>query len=315
MNAHGALPGNRNRSESMARVSKLYEESNGGDSAVAVGSLLERAEESDPGFSERVCAVLDSKAAVHDLTLRDVIGHIRLWHFEGQAVECGAGRLDGDMHRMARAVGKEWRRCTSCVRTAAAWWIAMTIECDLGLDRLARRVPKSGPGQPASPAERELARPRLATTLRVARLYQEFNHGSKMEPEELHDTVVDLLDTLKEYYPGFRERIADTLAAEDPGEAVLSLTLDDVICHNKMWHLIGLTEDDHLDSDRLWGDMQRMATAVGEECGACVPCARAAIAGWIARTVAWELGPRTTPDPLMAPNSDSDAGSGGQAAS
>ena len=211
----------------MARVSKLYEESNGGDSAVAVGSLLERAEESDPGFSERVCAVLDSEAAVHDLTLRDVIGHIRLWHFEGRAVECGAGRLDGDMHRMARAVGKEWRRCTSCVRTAAAWWIAMTIECDLGLDRLARRVPKSGPGQPASPAERELARPRLATTLRVARLYQEFNHGSKMGPEELHDTVVDLLDTLKEYYPGFRERIAEALAAGEPGEAVLSLTLDE----------------------------------------------------------------------------------------
>ena len=300
----------------MARVSKLYEESNGVTGTREVASLLDRVEESGPGFSERVCAVLDSNAETGDLALRDVIGHITLWHLEGQTPDCGEGRVDGCIQRDLRAVSKEWRVCTSCLRASVAIWIAVTIECDLGLWPPALRVPRREPGQgPTSQAKRGLARPRLGSRLRVTRLYQEFNHGSKMEPEELHDTVLDLLDSLKEYNPGFRERIAEALAAEDPGGGVLSLTLKDVICHNKMWHLIGLTADDGLDTDRLWGDIRRMAKAVSEECGVCVPCARAPIAGWIARTMAWDLGPRTTPDPPMVPNSDSDAGSGVQAAS
>ncbi len=291
------------RAETIAKLSKVYADGNSRTGKESVCTLLERVEESNPGFGGRICAVLDAKAAADDLALRDIIEHTRLGHLDEQALEYDLDRMDDHIQRMVRAISKEWRLCTACARAATAGWLAMTVCCDLGLEPYGRTVHETEAGSGAARRRgQKTARTRLTTKLMVARLYEEFNHGSKEGPEDLHDTAMDLLDQLKEFNPGFCERIAGALTTEDLHKAVLNLTLDDIVDHTTMWHLDERVVGDTAGSDYLWRDIRRMVEAVSKECRVCVSCGRAVIVSWIARTMAWDLGSRTTPDPLAVPN-------------
>lgn len=292
----------RSKAETIARLSKVYTEDNSPTGKENLCTAFERVEKSNPGFGQRISAVLDARAAVHNLTLRDVIEHTRLGHLDERALEHDPDRMDDNIRGMIRAISKECGVCLSCARAATVVWIAMTMECDLGLKPPHLRVTGNETGSEGTRLEeRRTARTGLATKLRVARIYEEFNYGSKEGPEDLHDTAMELLDQLKESNPGFCERIAAALTAEDLDGAVLGLTLQDIIDHTSMWHLNEQMVGDNAGTDSLWPDIRRMVEAISKECGVCVSCGRAVAAGWIARTVAWELGPRTTPDPLVMP--------------
>jgi hypothetical protein len=288
--------------EAVARVRKVYAEGNSWTGKENLRTLLERVEASNSGFSERICAVLDAKAAVDDLTLRDIIAHATLGHPDERALEYGDGRMDGDIQRIVRTMCKERGVCAACVRAATAGWVAMTVSVDLGLEPYGLTVHESEAGSGAACLRgQQTARTGLATKLRVARLCEEFNHGSKEGPEELHDTAMDLLDQLKESNPGFCGRIAGALTTEDLDEAALGLTLEDIKSHTTMWHLDDRIVGDTAGSDYLWRDIRRVVEAVSKECRVCVSCGRALVARWLARTMAWDLGPKTTPDPLAVP--------------
>ena len=267
--------------------------------------MLDRAEESNPGFSGPICAALHSRAAVDDLTLRDLISHATLVHPDERAVECPECRIDGEIQSMVRTMSRERGVCAACIRAATAGWVAMTVSCDLGLGPFG---PTGHAGETWLEATRPkwhlTARSRPTTKLRVARRYEEFNSGRKTEPDDLHETAMGLLDHVGEFNPGFCERMAEVLAAENLEEAVLGLTVGDIKSHTTMWHVDDRIVGDTAGSDYLWRDIYRLVEATSEECGLCASCDRAVVVGWIARTMVWDLGPRTTPDPLMVPKDD-----------
>ncbi|MGO9270473.1 MAG: hypothetical protein ACLQOO_09510 [Terriglobia bacterium] len=300
----------RNGARTKATVLKLYEEGNG-RTGKDPRALLDKVEKSNPGFSERISAALDAgHETVHDLTLRDILDHIRLGHLDERALEYDLDRMDDHIQSMGRTISKEWGVCTVCVRAAIMLWVAWTMRCDLGLEPL-HLNPKSDIRADATcpKGQQQMARPRKGSRLRVTKLYEELNCWRKEDPEDLDATVLDHLEAVKESNPGFRERMAEALATEDLNEATLNLTLRDIWDHTVLIHLDGGLVSATAGTDNLYPDIWRMVDAISKECGVCMFCGRAVVVGWIARSVAQDLGPHTAadplaPDPLTVPDTD-----------
>ena len=146
----------RSRAGTLARVSKLYEESNSGTGKEDPRTLLDRVQESNPGFGERISAALDAgHEAVYDLTLRDIIDHIRLGHLDERVLEYDLDRMDANIRTISRKCRMFDRYMvpadsTPFVRAQIAGWIACTVGGDLGLE-LPDSVSMKGP----SPGFRE----------------------------------------------------------------------------------------------------------------------------------------------------------------